>query len=382
MCKLFSSQRLAYASAVIIACLAIFVLPFCFPPKKVVYAASYVYGFNNSLCILSVLLSIGLFFLVNRRLNPACAGWLVSVFEPEAACRKERVRPWVVWLCCSVSVMFTAYLYVHTSPTPTVYYGEATYFLKRILLLLKGRSPYIDFDYQYGPALLQFPAYLYGLLAPWGVTLKATYYALHAAVSCAGFLLLAAVINWLGIDGKQKTVIFALCALMAVNETMGLQCTALALSGAPGIASAYSRQAVARPVLWRIFLVGPTGSVFAGVDRGSRPLPLDLAGNRAGIFCRPGRLLGLPGVDRQRSISADIARACRKSADRPGDLPAGVLRRYRRFWRWRLQFPRAPCGKHPDLPLYRLVYGSHAALRGDHSPRKIVSRPFAPLGRH
>ena len=60
-------------------------------------------------------------------------------------------------------------------------------FPKRILLLLKGRSPYIDFDYQYGPALLQFPAYLYGLLAPWGVTLKATYYALHAQPVTPGF---------------------------------------------------------------------------------------------------------------------------------------------------------------------------------------------------
>jgi hypothetical protein len=231
-----TARPLAFAFATILATilasLGIFVLPFCFPPGNIVYAASYVYGFNNSLCQLSVLLSIGLYFLVNRRCHlsnsrqAAGAGaWLHFAFEPQAEGRKETIRPWAVWLCCALTVLCTAYLYVHTSSAATAYYGEATYFTKRILFALKGRSPYTEFDFAYGPALLYLPVWFCRLLASWGVSVKAAYYLFYAAVSSLGFLLLAAIINCLGMPGRQKTIVFMLCALIALNETMGLQYT-------------------------------------------------------------------------------------------------------------------------------------------------------------
>jgi hypothetical protein len=86
-----NQRQLIYALVIIVACLLIFVLPFCFPPSTPVRSASYVYGFNNSLCIGAVLLSIGLMYIFVTRLNTTSTDWLLSAFNSNAVAPGTKV---------------------------------------------------------------------------------------------------------------------------------------------------------------------------------------------------------------------------------------------------------------------------------------------------
>ena len=224
MRRLFTARFLTYALLACIACAGIFVLPFYFPPFSPVNSESYIYGFNNKVSFLSVLLSIGLFFLAALRWNPLPADSLLSTFDPQAEGKTEWIKPWVVWLGCLLMLATAAYFYLHTG---NLGYGESAYFVKRMLFVLQGRRPYTDFEFAYGPALLYPPVYLYRLTEPFGMSVEAAYCLYYGLASATGLFLLAVVVNSLGIKGRHKTILFVLCGLIAWNETMGLQYTLL-----------------------------------------------------------------------------------------------------------------------------------------------------------
>jgi hypothetical protein len=209
-----------YASTVVTACVLIFALPFCLPPSTPVRSASYVYGFNNSLCVCAVLLSVGLFYCVGTRLSAVSPTWLLSAFSFNASAPGAKVQRWAIWLCGLLTALSTLYIFLRTGSAGD--YGESEYFLRRILLVLKGRVPYADFEFAYGPALVCLPASLHQLLAPLEISVKASYYLFYLIASWTGIVILAHVINCLGMGGKEKTILFLVCSILAWNESMGL----------------------------------------------------------------------------------------------------------------------------------------------------------------
>jgi hypothetical protein len=127
MGKLFSRDMILYASATVVACAAIFVLPFYFPPSTYAKSASYVYGFNNSIAAAALLMAIGLFAMIGARSDPASEARLLSAFAPETGVRGEGIRPWAAWLGVAAWTSSTLYLYFVTKGS---HYGEMTYHIR------------------------------------------------------------------------------------------------------------------------------------------------------------------------------------------------------------------------------------------------------------
>ena len=117
--------------------------------------------------------------------------------------------------------------FIYFRKTKGLFYGEVTYFVKRILSVLDGYRPYSDFESSDGPAFLYVPASVHELLVPLGITLKGSYFLVFSAATLAGLLLLAQVLNRIDIHRKQKTLLFVILALITTNETLGLAYTLL-----------------------------------------------------------------------------------------------------------------------------------------------------------
>jgi hypothetical protein len=223
----FSTFKWLFIAAFIaVAYYAIFRLPFHFPPKTRMVSASYIFGFNNAVSVASIVLLLGAAALVRlwRRRNtrgesPALA------FTNDDAPDRARIPLRVFALVALVYIGFTVFLYA-VARTSTWYRidFEASHFLWRLRLMESyGLRPYLDFQFEYGPALLYPVAFLHSVLLPAGVSLEASYYACHVALNLLGLLAIFFLLNHAPTMARNRKVIaFFLLGIAALTPFMGL----------------------------------------------------------------------------------------------------------------------------------------------------------------
>src|SRR5215467_11873613 len=161
---------------IVAAYYVIFRLPFRFPPTRKISSPSVVFGFNNSVAIICVivLIAVAMVFLLWRRGKARGmlegTAWIRVEHTPPA----ERIRPSVFALMMLAHALLTLAMWVKAQTSaPWRIDFEASHFLWRLQLMeLFNARPYLDFQHEYGPALLYLPMLLYCALRPTGLSLE------------------------------------------------------------------------------------------------------------------------------------------------------------------------------------------------------------------
>ena len=209
--------------------LGIFFLPYYVPLHTPSASQSWEFGFNNTVAqglIALMLLSLfGCRYFLGRG---DLAGDPVSVAldpEPEAWSPRPLLGTMVLLQALACIILLVWY-----NILPTTHYGEFTYFIQRVEAVLLGHAPYVDFAFDYGPAMLALPVSIYRLFHG-AVSVEAAYAAALVIHFVIGFALLAYVVSQL--NARWRALILALAGIQWVNLTMGLQYTPLRFTIAP-----------------------------------------------------------------------------------------------------------------------------------------------------
>lgn len=158
-----SALGIAIAAALFVAGLGVFVAPWHRGEMPPVSGEAYAFGFHNRTAIISLIAAIGVL----------CAGGLLS---EDIRKRSDLVFDWFASAPLSTGVSFAervvlvagclvmaSWILWWDGMLVIPYWGEADYFLSRIDLVAMGYRPYVDFQYNYGPLLLDLPLLLDGL---------------------------------------------------------------------------------------------------------------------------------------------------------------------------------------------------------------------------
>ncbi|HKW93342.1 MAG TPA: hypothetical protein VJX92_15715 [Methylomirabilota bacterium] len=211
-----------------IAGLAVFWLPFRFPPTGNIVSSSLVFGFNNAVAIAAVVVLAGLvtvFHLWRRSRAPRDTVVVPRWFFPgDEIPGSARVRWTVVALMAGAHALLIAVMWIGTRQSNAWRIDfEASHFLWRLQLMeLFGARPYVDFQHEYGPALLYVPIFVHRLLAPAAVGLEAAYYLSCLGGSLLGLVVILAIIERVPIARPYKEVTFCLVAAAGLVPYMGL----------------------------------------------------------------------------------------------------------------------------------------------------------------
>lgn len=188
----------------------VFILPWFFPPAQAQDSLSYVYGFDNRLAWVAVLLSILLLSVVQiaqRRHKPASTHRLALQtllnFDTPGE-RNGKLRK-VALISTLVAASAAAAWY---RILPFSYYGEMSYFVSRLETMILGYSPYSQFDFIYGPGLLYPQLWLYRL-ASGTLSVEAAHAVIFIAHFVVGLWMVCFVIERLG--GKSDRALLFLC---------------------------------------------------------------------------------------------------------------------------------------------------------------------------
>src|SRR5215470_1304324 len=204
----------------------IFRLPFRFPPPQKISSSSVVFGFNNSVAIAGVVALIGaatLFLLWRRR---EARGTLARTpwFRVEPTPPAERIRPGVFALVVLAHALLTLAMWVKAQTSaPWLIDFEASHFLWRLRLMeLFHARPYVDFQHEYGPALLYLPMLLHRALLPMGLSLEASYYLSYFVCSVLGVWMILLLLNQAVLPRGRKEIAFCLLGAAGLVPYMGL----------------------------------------------------------------------------------------------------------------------------------------------------------------
>ena len=200
---------------------AIFRLPFHFPPSRRMVSPSYAFGFNNAVAILAMaaLLAAATFYCLWRG-RDVCRPQIR--FDDEIG--TQRQPSWLFFAIAAVytGLTLTAYGYAQRAPSAPLIW-ESRHFLHRIKLMeVYGLRPYVDFQAEYGPALMYSPFYLHRVLAPLGVTVEGAYFLCHLAMNLAGLWCLSYLLTHATAPRRGRAVAFAVLGLAGFAPYMGL----------------------------------------------------------------------------------------------------------------------------------------------------------------
>lgn len=170
-------------------------------------SVSYLVGFNNQTSWFFFLAFLALFTFLGPR--------FVSLETPQGGELSRRVLWWVL----AGTLVSTALMYFLQRPISG--YGEAGYFCDRTTQLLSGHTPYRDFEFAYGPALLYIPATLARLLHG---DLRDAYGVTYVLACLTGTYLLWVTCNWLdgSIAGRRAAFFFFWAASLISTLNYGL----------------------------------------------------------------------------------------------------------------------------------------------------------------
>lgn len=252
----------------IVAALAVFVLPWHIGRLQPVAGESYTFGFNNRAAVLGLgvclaLLTILKTWFYKPASSAASLAWLhkkASLFPPFAQAKGE----YAVLISCSAA-MFFATLYWNKILVLPYWGGELCYFLGRIDLLALGFRPYIDFQFNYGPALLYAPLWL--SRASFGFLGIEDAYAWVLALSFVlGFCCVFVFLRAIQIPGSLRPLVLLLSLVMWMYISMGLHCSSLRFTITPAVLALFDRSlSFDKKVLPRWLLAGISAFFCSGI---------------------------------------------------------------------------------------------------------------------
>lgn len=214
--------------------LAVFRLPFFFPPRELLVSPSYAFGFNNSVAVLAMaaLLLVATLDRLARR-DPAARDPALGFPDGDAAAPRPgpafyaaAPRPgpalFAAMACVYAGLTAVMYAYARGAATPWITW-EARHFLHRIKLIeTYGLRPYAEVQVEYGPALMYPPMYLHRALAPLGVSVEGAYFFTHLLLNVAGLWCLWYVARRASAPARAKAIAFAIVGLAGFAPYMGL----------------------------------------------------------------------------------------------------------------------------------------------------------------
>jgi hypothetical protein len=201
----------------------IFILPYHFPLHSPSNSQSWEFGFNNTVAQgLIALLLLALFalqlFLDHRDLGEdPVARVFLSEEEPVS------LRP-LLYTMGILQGLAAIILLIWYAVLPISHYGEITYFIQRIEAMLLGGVPYVDFAFDYGPAMLALPVGIYRLFGG-AISVEAAYTATLIIHFAIGMALIAYVVSQ--VNARRRVIIMTLIGFQWINLTMGLNYTPL-----------------------------------------------------------------------------------------------------------------------------------------------------------
>ena len=154
----------------VVAAAVVFWLPWFVPLQTAVKSESYSLGFNNRIAVLGLVACIvlhGICLLLRagphfRGTN--CLEWLSS---KKSLFVHQRGAQLGVAVLIIVTLAELCFLFWWNHVVAAPYWSESGYFLSRIDLLALGFTPYKDFQFLYGPALLYCPLLVDRLSLGW-----------------------------------------------------------------------------------------------------------------------------------------------------------------------------------------------------------------------
>ncbi|HEY0309509.1 MAG TPA: hypothetical protein VGB94_15200 [Acidobacteriaceae bacterium] len=199
----------------VLAVLAVFWLPSLVPVTPSA-SVSYIYGFNNHVALLALLLVIAIGAIWTRGLN------LMPIKSDSA--KDFSARPlWIVlFLTLLLCEFFSAF-----------YHGgqETGYFINRIQLLAAGHRPYLDFEFIYGPLLIYPPLWIARLFH---VSVARGFFIYWTLNWFIGICQIYWIIRWIGFAERRRLQAFiflSLCCFPALF-LLGLNYTPMRMTGA------------------------------------------------------------------------------------------------------------------------------------------------------
>lgn len=216
------------ATAALVA-LGVFLLPWFVPAAiRPITSDSQALGFNNRVALVSLALGCLAIVALAQLWRARCCG-VSSVPEPvvlfEAANKDEgvsRVLLLVLSLAAVAAVAITATVYRSTPVT------DSGYFYDRLLYLVNGSRPFVDFEFSYGPLLLYPPYCLWLVLRGIGVTLATSYYVVLAVAQVLGIGMTAYLLNHLRMTRAVRNGTLSIVVVtMLVNPSLSLNYTPL-----------------------------------------------------------------------------------------------------------------------------------------------------------
>lgn len=179
---------------VLIALTAIFILPRLVPIAPSA-SDSYLFGYNNRVGIILLLIFVALGTVLSRGFNLQARTNLVSGILPRWMLPASLC---FVAVCCTVMYLIAGRYHG---------FGESFYIIDRIALLEHGRPPYRDFEFVYGPAQLYVPLFLHHMLP---LNLGDAYYLFWALSYLIGTYFLFRSIDDIQFPTPSKAAIFVL----------------------------------------------------------------------------------------------------------------------------------------------------------------------------
>jgi hypothetical protein len=221
----YSGQALCGLVLALGAC-GVFILPWLVPPAKRVLSDSYNLGFNNAIAILAVGLTLLALCAIRMReivSSPRLAAELARLLDNPHAGRLAKRELYLPALWGAVVCAFIAAWWFLL---PYHYFGEMQTFLPCSELILLGRQPYTQFQFNYGPLLLYLPVW-FVRLSGGGLGADAGYLISFLLCTLGGFLLLAYCVTPLT-PALRPWGFVCLAAPFSLNALgMGLNYTAL-----------------------------------------------------------------------------------------------------------------------------------------------------------
>lgn len=204
----------------------VFVLPWFVPlPAAEIQSESLAVGFNNRVAMVALCVSaLTLFGLArlrsgNRNDEPS----LISV---NAAPAHERVSRWFLVTMVVVTLAAVALQALVLQSMP---HGDAMYFVDRMMHAVAGETPWVDFEFSYGPILFFGPWVLWRLLNPLvGLELHDAYYIWVAFCYVLGLVLTTHLLDRVHMSRVLRNGSLALVTVMTLaNNTLGVNLSAL-----------------------------------------------------------------------------------------------------------------------------------------------------------
>jgi len=174
---------------------AILYLPNLIPQRPSV-SDSYLFAYNNRAGVVLLLLLVTIGAVWSRGMNLKLSTTGASEPVPSRLLIVSMVA--VLFGCLAVYMLAGSY----------GGFGESSYEIDRAWLLSQGKTPYVDFEWPFGLALLYGPVFISRLLS---IGIVQAYYLFWAINCLLGTLLLFVVINWIDYPTQYKKAIYLLC---------------------------------------------------------------------------------------------------------------------------------------------------------------------------